>query len=257
MTDPKTWFNLSGKCALITGSYRGIGYAMAEALGKAGAQVIINGRSEEGVAKAVESLKAEGVQATGKCFDVSDEAAVNQAVEEIERDIAPINILINNAGIQDRNPITELELAQWENVLKVNLTGPFILTKAVAQRMIPRKWGKIINICSVISQVARPTISNYAASKGAIVMLTKSMAIEWAQHNIQVNGIGPGYIATELNTSLVEDKEFNAWICNRTPAGRWGTPEDLAGAALFLSSEAANFVSGHILYVEGGLLSSL
>jgi gluconate 5-dehydrogenase len=240
MTDPQSWFNLSGKCALITGSYRGIGYAMAEALGKSGAKVIINGRSKEGVAKAVDTLKAEGVHATGKCFDVSDEAAVNQAVEEIERDIAPINILINNAGIQDRNPITELDLAQWENVLKVNLTGPFMLTKAVAQRMIPRKWGKIINICSVISQVARPTISNYAASKGAIVMLTKSMAIEWAQH-----------------TSLVEDKEFNAWICNRTPAGRWGTPEDLAGAALFLSSEAANYMTGQVLYVEGGLLSSL
>lgn len=167
MSDPKSWFDLSGKTALITGSYRGIGFAMAEGLGKAGARVIINGRNANGVAEAVERLGKEGIQAVGKAFDVSDEASVNQAVEEIEGEIGPIDILINNAGIQDRNPITELELSQWENVLKVNLTGPFLLTKAVAQRMIPRKRGKIINICSVISQVARKTISNYAASKGA------------------------------------------------------------------------------------------
>ncbi len=257
MTQFTNPFDLKGKRALITGSYRGIGYAMAEGLGKAGAQVIINGRNAEAVDTSTQKLVDLGIDAKAKAFDVSEENQVNQAVAEIEANLGAIDILINNAGIHDRNPITDMSLEQWNNVMKVNLAGPFLLSRAVAKGMIERKSGKIINICSVNSQVARPTISNYATTKGGLVMLTKEMAIEWAPHNIQVNGIGPGYIHTEMNTALFEDKEFNEWICGKTPAGRWGKPDDLAGAAIFLSSQTSNFMNGQIIFVDGGLLSAL
>ena len=252
-------FDLTGRTALITGSSQGIGLALACGLAQAGAAVVLNGRDATKLATAADTVRTTvpGARVTFAAFDVTNAAAIEREVARIEAEFAPINILINNAGIQRRAPLAEMTEAQWREVLDANLTSVFLVARAVAPRMIARGAGKIINTCSVMSEVSRPTIANYSAAKGGLKMLTRAMAVEWAKHGLQCNGLGPGYIVTELNRALVENVEFNKWICGRTPAGRWGKPEELAGAAVFLASPASDFVNGQILYVDGGLLAAL
>lgn len=248
-------FDLTGKTALITGSSRGLGLVMAKGLGQAGATVILNGRHQDTLDAAVKALADDGIAAHGFVFDVGNKEQVRGVVAAIEERIGPIDILINNAGIQIRSPLEEFEEDNWQKIIDTNLTSAFIVSKYVAQKMIPRRSGKIINICSMQSELGRPTISPYAASKGGLKMLTKGMATEWGKYNIQVNGIGPGYFVTEMTQKLVDDETFNAWLCGRTPANRWGDPQELIGAAIFLSSAASSYVNGHILYVDGGMLA--
>ena len=250
-------FDLSGRTALITGASKGIGLALATALGQAGARVVLNARSADALTAARDALRAQGIQTEASAFDVTDAAAVDAAVAAIEADIGPIDILVNNAGMQHRGPFAEFPTDAWHRITTTNLDSVFFVGRAVAQRMIPRKAGKIINICSVQSELGRPGIAPYAATKGAVKMLTKGMAIDLGQHGIQVNGLGPGYFKTELNQALVADETFSAWLCKRTPAGRWGEVQELGGAAVFLASAASSFVSGHILYVDGGITASL
>jgi gluconate 5-dehydrogenase len=252
-------FDLTGRTALVTGSGQGLGLAIARGLAQAGAAVVLNGRTAAKLAAAAGALRAEcpGVLVTTAAFDVTDGAAAEREVARIEAGFAPIDILVNNAGIHQRAPLAEMTEAQWRAVLDTDLTSAFLVARAVAPRMIARGAGKIINICSVMSEVARPTIGNYAAAKGGLKMLTKSMAVEWARHGLQCNGIAPGYFATELNRSLLENPDFNRWICGRTPAGRWGRPEELIGAAVFLAARASDFVNGQMLAVDGGLLAAL
>jgi len=248
-------FDLTGKTALITGSSRGLGLVMAKGLGQAGATVILNGRHQDTLDAAVKALADDGIAAHGFVFDVCDKEQVRRRVALIEESIGAIDILINNAGIQIRSPLEEFEEDNWQKIIDTNLTSAFIVSKYVAQKMIARRRGKIINICSMQSELGRPTISPYAASKGGLKMLTKGMAAEWGKYNIQVNGIGPGYFITEMTQKLVDDEKFNAWLCGRTPANRWGDPKELIGAAIFLSSAASSYVNGHILYVDGGMLA--
>jgi gluconate 5-dehydrogenase len=259
MSPSNSLFDLTGRTALITGSSQGIGLALARGLAEAGAAVVLNGRDAAKLAAAAEGLRAavRGARVTTAAFDVTQSAEIETAVARIEAEFAPIDILFNNAGIHRRSPLAEMSESQWREVLDTNLTSTFLVARAVAPRMIARKAGKIINTCSVMSEVSRPTIANYAAAKGGLKMLTRAMAVEWAKHGLQCNGIGPGYIVTELNRALVENAEFNKWICGRTPAGRWGQPEELVGAAVFLASAASNFVNGQILYVDGGLLAAV
>jgi gluconate 5-dehydrogenase len=250
-------FDLTGRTALVTGSSQGLGFALARGLAQAGAAVVLNGRDEKKLVAAAEILRAEGARVTTAVFDVTNGAASAAAVAKIESEFAPLDILLNNAGIQRRAPLAEMSEEQWRAVIDTNLTSAFLVSRAVAPRMIARGAGKIINICSVMIEVSRPTIGNYAAAKGGLKMLTRAMAVEWAKHGLQCNGIAPGYFVTELNKALVENVEFNKWICGRTPAGRWGQPHELAGAAVFLASGASDFVNGQILTVDGGLLSAL
>ena len=252
-------FDLTGKVALITGSTHGLGMAMAKGIGKAGAMLIINGNSsQEKIDNAVAAFKAEGIQAFGYRFDVTDEEEVQNAIERIENEVSPIDILVNNAGIIKRTPMVDMEVADFEQVIKVDLVSPFIVSKAVVKGMIQRKSGKIINICSMMSELGRNTVGAYAAAKGGLKMLTQNMCVEWAPHNIQVNGIGPGYFATEQTKPIrVDGHPFNEFIVNRTPAGVWGDPNDLQGAAVFLSAKASDFVNGQILYVDGGILATI
>jgi gluconate 5-dehydrogenase len=250
-------FDVSGKVALVSGSSRGLGLCFAQAFARSGARVVLNGRNPESLGKAVEALRAEGCQAWGVPFDLGDSKAVAAGVARIEADVGGIDILVNNAGIQRRNPLETFPEEDFRNLIDINLISPFVLAKAVVPGMIRRKAGKIINICSLMSEVGRPGITPYAASKGGLKMLTRGMALEWAKHGIQVNGIGPGYFKTEMNQALVKDADFDRWICGRTPAGRWGEPEELIGALLFLSSPASSFVNGQILYVDGGILAAL
>ncbi|MDA0200951.1 MAG: gluconate 5-dehydrogenase [Bacteroidetes bacterium] len=252
-------FDLTGKVALVTGATHGLGMAMAKGIGRAGATVIINGNSsQEKIDKAVAAFKADGIQAFGYRFDVTDEKAVIQAVTQIEKEVGSIDILVNNAGIIKRIPLAEMEVADFEQVVKVDLVSPFIVSKAVVKGMIHRKAGKIINICSMMSELGRNTVGAYAAAKGGLKMLTQNMCVEWAPHNIQVNGIGPGYFATEQTKPIrVDGHPFNEFIINRTPAGVWGEPDQLRGTAVFLSSEASNFVNGQVLYVDGGILATI
>ena len=252
-------FDLTGKIALITGATHGLGMAMAKGIGQAGAMVIINGNSsQEKIDKAVDVFKAEGIQAFGYRFDVTDEEEVQNAIERIENEVSPIHILVNNAGIIKRTPMVNMEVADFEQVIKVDLVSPFIVSKAVVKGMIERKAGKIINICSMMSELGRNTIGAYAAAKGGLKMLTQNMCVEWAPYNIQVNGIGPGYFATEQTKPIrVDGHPFNEFILNRTPAGVWGDPDDLQGAAVFLSAKASDFVNGQILYVDGGILATI
>ncbi len=252
-------FDLKGKVALTTGGTHGLGMSMTIALAKAGATIIINDVSAEKLEQAVKDYAAQGYKAHAYKFDVTDEKQVMEAIAKIEKEIGPIDILVNNAGIIKRIPIVDMEVADFEVVLKVDLTAPFIMGKHVAKSMIARKsGGKIINICSMMSELGRETVSAYASAKGGLKMLTRSMATEWAQYNIQVNGIGPGYFATTQTAPIREDGHpFNEFILKRTPAARWGNPEDLQGAAIFLASKASDFVNGHILYVDGGILATL
>jgi gluconate 5-dehydrogenase len=242
-------FDLTGRIALVTGSSRGIGRSIAEGYAAAGARVVINGRDEKSVAAAAKEIG----NAVAAPFDVTSKATVEEAVEKIEREIGPIDILVNNAGMQQRASIVDFPEADWRKIMATNLDSVFFVTQAVARRMIARSRGKIVNICSVMSELGRPTIAPYTASKGAVKMLTKAMCAEFAKHGITANGISPGYFGTELNTALMADEKFSSWVCARTPAGRWGKVEELQGAAIFLASDASSFVNGHILFVDGGM----
>lgn len=252
-------FDLTGKVALVTGATHGLGMAMAKGIGQAGASVVINGNSsQEKIDKAVATFKAEGIQAFGYRFDVTNEEEVQKAIVRIENEVGPIDILVNNAGIIKRTPLVDMEVTDFEQVIKVDLVSPFIVSKAVVKGMIQRKAGKIINICSMMSELGRNTVGAYAAAKGGLKMLTQNMCVEWAPHNIQVNGIGPGYFATQQTKPIrVDGHPFNEFIVNRTPAGVWGDPNELQGAAVFLSAKASNFVNGQILYVDGGILATI
>jgi gluconate 5-dehydrogenase len=250
-------FSLAGRRALITGSGRGLGLRFAEALAEAGAEVIINDVDAARAEAAAVGLRAKGRTAHTALFNVTDPAAVKAGVREIEQAAGPIDILINNAGIHRYGALLELEPAKWQEVLDVNLTGAFLVAQAVAAGMVARRRGKVINICSLMSEGGRPTTGNYMAAKGGLKMLTKAMTVEWAKHNIQANGIGPGYILSDMTAHLAAKPDFDAWVKMRTPAGRWGTPDDLAGAAVFLASSASDFVNGQIIYVDGGWLSAL
>jgi gluconate 5-dehydrogenase len=250
-------FDLSGKVALVTGSTSGLGRAIAGGLAAAGATIVVNGRNKERLDATLAGFKAEGLNAVGYGFDVTDESAVIEAVGEIEAAVGPIDILVNNAGIQRRQLLVEMSAATFEEVIKTNLTSLFLVGRAVARKMIERKRGKVINIASLASELARPTIGPYTAAKGGVRQLTKTMCVEWAGHNIQANAIGPGYFRTELNRALWTDPEFNKWVAARTPAARWGEPEELIGAAVFLASAASDFMNGQTIYVDGGLLASM
>jgi gluconate 5-dehydrogenase len=252
-------FDLTGKVALVTGSTHGLGMAMASGLGKAGATIIVNGNSsQQKIDDAIQHYQNQGINAFGYKFDVTDEREVKEAVQKIETEVGPIDILINNAGIIKRIPLEQMEVNDFKEVIDVDLVSPFIVSKHVVKSMIRRKQGKIINICSMMSELGRNTVGAYAAAKGGLKMLTQNMATEWAKHNIQVNGIGPGYFATSQTAPIREDGHpFNEFIVNRTPAAKWGDPDDLAGAAIFLASGASNFVNGHILYVDGGILATI
>jgi gluconate 5-dehydrogenase len=252
-----TLFDLSGRIALVTGSGGGLGRAIAGGLQSAGAQVVLNGRDEEKLEAARTALRAEGGDPQVAPFDVTDAAAVEDAVARIERDVGPIDILVNNAGIQRRAPILEIADAVWEEVIRGNLTSVFLVGRAVARRMVERRAGKIINIASLTSEVGRKTIAPYTASKGGVKQLTRAMCVEWAPFNIQVNAIGPGYFLTELNTALSSDPAFDEWVKARTPAGRWAKPEELVGTAIYLASPASNFLNGQVIYVDGGILASM
>jgi gluconate 5-dehydrogenase len=250
-------FSLTGKRALVTGSSAGIGLALARALGAAGASLVLNGRDEGRVRAAQQQLQAEGLEVNVACFDVTDSAAVTQGVAAIEQGLGPIDVLVNNAGMQIRNPLHQFADEDWHRLMRTNLDSVFFVSKAVVAGMMARGRGKIINICSVQSELGRPGIAPYTASKGAIKMLTKGMAIDWGPLGINVNGLGPGYFKTELTAKLVDDPAFTAWLVGRTPSRRWGEVEELGGAAVFLASEASRFVNGHILYVDGGVTATL
>jgi gluconate 5-dehydrogenase len=253
----ETTFRLDGRIALVTGSSAGIGLALARGLGQAGATVVLNGRSAASCEATATALRNEGLQVHTQVFDVTQSAQVVQAVDAIEGSVGPIDILINNAGIQRRAPFADFVEADWHELMRTNLDSVYHVGQAVARKMIPRKRGRIINICSVQSELGRPGIAPYTASKGAVKMLTKGMAIDLGPHGINVNGLGPGYFKTELNAKLVADETFSSWLINRTPSRRWGDVEDLAGAAVFLASDASRFVNGHILYVDGGVTATL
>ena len=250
-------FDLSGKTALITGSSQGLGFTLARGLGQAGARIVLNGRNEEKLKKAVGSITEEGIDAHGCAFDVVNAEEIREKVRSLQKEIGPIDILVNNAGIQRRGPLETFEESGWREILETNLTGVFLITKEIVQGMIARRAGKIINICSLQSELGRSTIAPYAASKGGVKMLTKAMAVEWGKYNIQVNGIGPGYFITEMTAPLAKDPKFDAWLRSRTPAGRWGDPAELVGTAVYLASNASSFVNGQIIYVDGGILSAL
>ena len=250
-------FDLTGQTALVTGSTRGLGRAMAEGLAKAGARIIVNGTDRGRVEEAVAAFRHAGFSALGEAFDVADELAVEQAFARLDQAGVEVGIVVNNAGIQLRGPMVELTAAEWRRVVDTNLTGAFIVAREAARRMIPRKAGKVINIASVTSECARATIAPYAAAKGGIRMLTRTMAAEWAPHGIQANAIGPGYMETDMNQALMANPEFDAWVRRRTPSGRWGLPEELAGTVVYLSSAASNYVNGQVIYVDGGLLAIL
>ncbi|WP_299105500.1 gluconate 5-dehydrogenase [uncultured Winogradskyella sp.] len=252
-------FDLTGKVALVTGATHGLGMAMAKGLGHAGATIVINGASSKGkLDEAVSEYKSEGLKAFGYLFDVTNEAQVIENITKIENEVGAIDILFNNAGIIKRTPLENMEVSDFEQVLKVDLVSPFIMSKHVIKGMISRREGKIINICSMMSELGRNTVGAYAAAKGGLKMLTKNMATEWSKHNVQVNGIGPGYFATTQTEPIrVDGHPFNDFIINRTPAARWGNPEDLQGAAIFLASKASDFVSGQVVYVDGGILATI
>jgi gluconate 5-dehydrogenase len=237
-------FDLSGRTTLVTGSTRGLGWAIAQALAAAGARVAVNGRDGETVAARAAELR--GVPCA---FDVTDEGALGAAIAEL----GPVDVLVNNTGMTLRGPLVELTTADWRRVLDVNLTSAFLVSRAVAPGMIERGRGKIVNVCSLMSDLARPTTGAYAATKGALKMLTRSMCAEWAPHGIQANGLAPGYFRTELTEPLQADAEFDGWVRSRVPAGRWGEPAELGGAAVFLASPASDFVNGQLLVVDGGL----
>jgi len=257
MPAPAHPFDLSGRIALVTGAYRGLGFAIAKGLAQAGATVVLNGRKEEALAAAAKTLTAAGLQASIGVFDVAVGDAVRAGVAAIERTHGRLDILVNNAGIQRRNPMVDFKQQDWDDIIATNLTAPFVVSQAALPGMIARRSGKIIHIASLMSELGRPTVVPYTAAKGGVRQLTRGMAVELAPHNIQVNAIAPGYFATEMNRALIDNAEFNAWVCKRTPAGRWGDPPEIAGLAVFLASSAADYVTGQIIMIDGGMSVAL
>jgi gluconate 5-dehydrogenase len=253
----KLLFDLAGKTVLVTGSSRGLGRAMAEGLAAAGATVILNGVDAGRLATASDEMRKAGYQVGTACFDVTDEAAILAAFERFDKDGVAIDILVNNAGIQLRKPMVELTTPEWQKVIDTNLTSAFVVGREAARRMIARGRGKIVNIGSLTSELARATVAPYTVAKGGIKMLTRAMAAEWGAHNIQANAIGPGYMITDMNQALIDNPAFDSWVKARTPAKRWGRPEELIGTAVFLASSASDYVNGQIIYVDGGMLSVL
>ena len=250
-------FRLDGRRALVTGSSKGIGFALAGGLAGAGAEIILNARGAEQLNEAAEKLRSAGAAVHVRPFDVTDHAAVQKAVDAIEAEIGPLDILINNAGMQHRTPLEDFPADAFQTLMRTNLESVFNVGQAAARHMIPRGEGWIVNICSVQTAMARPGIAPYTASKGAVANLTKGMCTDWAKHGLHVNGLAPGYFKTELNQALVADEQFSAWLCGRTPAGRWGDVEELIGACVFLSAPASSFINGQILYVDGGITACL
>jgi gluconate 5-dehydrogenase len=245
-------FDLTGTRALLTGAGSGLGFAIARGLARAGSRIVLNGRNRDKLAAATGELAREGIDAQVAAFDVTDAAAVDAGVAEVERALGPVDILVNNAAMNLRKPLEEFAPDEWRALMAANLDGPFLVTRALLPAMKARRRGKIINVCSLASDIGRPNIVPYAASKGALRMLTRALAVELAPHNVQVNGIVPGFFKTEMNAPLIADAEFSAWVARRTPAGRWGEPPEIAGAAVFLASAAADYVTGHLLHVDGG-----
>jgi gluconate 5-dehydrogenase len=250
-------FNLKGKTALITGSSRGLGRAIAEGLAQAGARIIVNGTQADRTQFAQKELQTQGYDVEALVFDVTNEQAVTQAFTDLDARHIAVDILVNNAGIQLRKSMVELTTPEWNKVIDTNLTSCFVIGREAAKRMIVRGHGKVINIASLTSELARATVAPYTVAKGGIKMLTKAMAAEWAVHGLQANAIGPGYMITEMNQALIDNPTFDAWVKGRTPAKRWGKPEELVGAAIFLASEASNYVNGQVIYVDGGMISVL
>jgi gluconate 5-dehydrogenase len=250
-------FDLSGRTALVTGSSRGLGRAIAEGLARSGARLIVNGVDPGRVKAAVAKMRAAGYAAEGAAFDVTDEAQIVGSFARFDAAGTEIDILVNNAGIQVRKPLVEFTSAEWRKVIETNLTSAFVVGREAAKRMIARKRGKIVNIGSLASELARPTVGPYTAAKGGIKNLTRSMAVEWAASGIQANAIGPGYMLTDMNEALVKNPDFNAWLMSRIPAKRWGRPDELVGAAVFLASSASDYVNGQIIYVDGGMLAAM
>ena len=246
-------FDLSGRVALITGAYRGLGFAIARGMAEAGATVVLNGRKRDELEKAAQSLPGADIAV----FDVTKREAIASSVRDIVARHGRIDILVNNAGIQRRAPFADFPQKDWDDIIATNLTAPFVVSQAVVHGMIERKEGKIIHIASLMSDLARPTVVPYTAAKGGVRQLTRGMAVELAPHNIQVNAISPGYFATEMNRALIDDAEFNAWVCKRTPAGRWGEPAEIAGLAVFLCSDAANYITGQLITIDGGMSVAL
>lgn len=257
MATGKQLFDLGGKRALVTGSSQGIGFALARGLAEAGAEIVLNGRDVEKLAKAAEALRAEGFAVSQLPFDATDHDGVRAAIDGFEADVGPIDILVNNAGMQHRTELQDFPDDAFQQLLQTNIATVFNVGQAVARHMIGRGEGKIINIASVQTALARPGIAPYTATKGAVGNLTKGMATDWAKYGLQCNAIAPGYFDTPLNAALVSDAAFSAWLEKRTPAGRWGNVEELVGACVFLSAPASSFVNGHILYVDGGITASL
>jgi gluconate 5-dehydrogenase len=260
MTSPTTTtaspFRLDGRLALVTGAGSGLGFAIARGLAQAGARVVLNGRNIAKLERAAAALQADGIGAATLPFDVTDESAVTASLATLAKTHGELDILVNNAAVNHRQPLEQFSLADWRALQAANLDGPFLVTRGVVAGMKARRSGKIINICSLASDLGRPNIVPYAASKGALKMLTRALAVELASANVQVNGIAPGFFDTEMNSALVADPEFSAWVARRTPAGRWAKPPEIAGAAVFLASSAADFVTGHILQVDGGFAAA-
>ncbi len=252
-----TAFDLSAKTALVTGSSRGLGLAIAEGLAAAGASILLNGTNADRLRSTAETLRAAGHSVEEILFDVTDEAAIAAAFMQLDEAGIKVDILVNNAGIQLRKPMLDLATSEWQRVIDTNLTSAFVIGREAAKRMLPRGQGKIINIGSLTSDLARATIAPYTVAKGGVKMLTRAMAAEWAQHGIQANAIGPGYMLTEMTTALSENAAFDTWLRARAPAGRWGRPEDLIGTAVFLASSASDYVNGQIIYVDGGITAVL
>lgn len=250
-------FDLTGRTALVTGSSRGLGQAIAEGLAKAGARIVLNGVNAARLEETAAAMKRDSFDVLTACFDVTDEASVVAAFERFDADGVEIDILVNNAGIQYRKPMVELDTADWRRVIDTNLTSAFVVGREAAKRMIARGHGKVINIGSLTSELARATVAPYTVAKGGIKMLTKAMAAEWGEHGVQANAIGPGYMLTDMNEALINNPQFDGWVKGRTPARRWGKPEELAGTAVYLASPAADYVNGQIIYVDGGMISVL
>jgi gluconate 5-dehydrogenase len=250
-------FSLEGRTALVTGSSRGLGRAMAEGLAAAGANVVLNGANAERLSQAAAEMTVSGYKVLEARFDVTNEAAVCSCFERLDAEGVEVDILVNNAGIQLRKPMVELSTDEWRTVIEANLTSAFVVGREAAKRMIPRGRGKIINIGSLTSELARATVAPYTVAKGGIKMLTRAMAAEWAASGIQANAIGPGYMLTDMNQALIDNPAFDAWVKGRTPSKRWGRPDELVGTAVYLASSASDYVNGQIIYVDGGMLAVL
>jgi gluconate 5-dehydrogenase len=252
-----SYFDLHGRNALITGGGSGLGFAIAKALAAAGASVILLGRNAEKLARASEELIALGANATYTVCNLLDRDAIAPLIQDLERNVGPLDILLNNAGVQQRAPFTEFPAEGWDRMMATHISAPFFLAQAIARQMIIRRRGKIINTLSIMSELGRPMIVPYTTAKGGLKMLTRGLAVELGAHNIQVNGIAPGYFRTEMNQALMDDAKFDAWVKQRTPAQRWGEPDEIGGAAVFLASAASDFVTGQVIFVDGGFTASV